>query len=182
MSDTLPHEGDWTDQESPNSSLQAVTIAEVSQINTSIRTIRLDIAGPQYAIDVSCNPPSKLACSIDLLSKFLPGQWLRFFLQGIDGAGKYYIVSTPSAATARTLDGDSSTTQPYVKVVVESDSTPQAQRLWADIPSIIGLRALVCAEGGFVWPPESINTKSIDRAVFIAIGAGLKQVPLVLFL
>jgi hypothetical protein len=106
----------------------------------------------------------------DPLSKFLPGQWLDLYFKDLSMVGRYTIISTPGAAAASTLKES----PPYVEILVQNEPIPQVQRLWVDIPSVVGMELAVRIGGSFVWPPTSLSIKDIRRVVFVASGMGAR--------
>ncbi|KAH8887196.1 hypothetical protein GQ53DRAFT_615988, partial [Thozetella sp. PMI_491] len=137
------------------SELHAVTIREVTQVNDSIRILRLDIPGLHAGIT------------------FTPGQFLDLYFESLEMAGRYAILSTPSAAAAAVPESLHPPHPPYVEVAIQHELTLETQRLWADTSSIVGTELKACVTGSFVWPSSNLHLDAKQRAVFLAGGIGV---------
>ncbi|EDN10271.1 predicted protein [Histoplasma mississippiense (nom. inval.)] len=175
MSTSIPHEL-RTAQEPRQDMLYRVRLSSITQVNPTIRILRLDVGrGPTYY-----HKDQKNECeSNQNQSKpfhFLAGQWLDVHVPSVPQAGGFTITSTPSDALPLKNDSNSNETTefPYIELAVqESPSNPPAAWLWRPKDEILGQELAVRVGGSFIWPPPDIPLEDIGRVVFVAGGVGI---------
>ena len=149
--------------------LHAVTVAQATDVNESIRILRLDFNAAESGANVSVVYSSGYTSTNS--SKFLPGQWLNLHLEGLEVSRGHGIISTPSAALApRDVTSGS---KPHVEVVIQKAPTTEMQRLRAEVSLLVGTQLKISFGGSFVWPPNSAGTP-MTRVVFLAGGMGVR--------
>ncbi|KAI9817873.1 MAG: hypothetical protein M1827_000992 [Pycnora praestabilis] len=152
----LSHE-ERTATEPRDNAVHKVILSKIERVNDTIRLLRLSI------------PPKRRSI------EFLPGQWLDVHIPGQFKAGGFTITSTPrDARPAAQTSSSSLEHQGYLELAIQkSPRNPPAAWLWQPKEQILGSELRVRVGGSFVWPPPSVNVKSIKRAVFIAGGVGI---------
>lgn len=168
---SLPHT-ERTASEPRENTLEPVILANVREVNESIRLFRLNAVDQNHTIKVSTSRSStthSVSALIVRLVKFLPGQWLDTFIPGLPKAGGFTITSTPSEAKPSTHS------PPYLELAVQKSSNPPAEWLWQTPDRIIGTQLHVRVGGSFTWPPQRLNANAINRVVLIAGGVGIKS-------
>jgi hypothetical protein len=150
--------------------LHAVTLAQVTDVNESIRILRLDFNTAEIGANVSV--VSLFGSTGTKLSKFIPGQWLNLHLDGLVVLRGYGIISVPGAALAAQDIAPGS--KPHVEVIIQNVPTIQMQQPQAEVSLLVGTQLNISFGGSFVWPPNSVHTTPITRVVFLAGGVGVR--------
>lgn len=141
-----------TAHEPRDPSLHRVILGQVNEVNTSIRTFRLDIPGTGPGI------------------RFLPGQWLDVFVPGIPKPGGFTITSPPSKAWRATCTD----TPPHLELAIQnSPENIVASWLWQPTDKILQSEIWIRVGGSFVWPPPGLIPTTLRKLVFIAGGVGI---------
>jgi hypothetical protein len=148
--------------------LHAVTLARATDVNESIRILRLDFNAAEIGANVSVI--SLFGSTGTNLSKFLPGQWLNLHLDGLEVLRGYGIISVPGAALAAQDLAPGS--KPHVEVIIQN--APQIQQPRAEVSLLVGTQLNISFGGSFVWPPNNVHTTPITRVVFLAGGVGVR--------
>ncbi|USW48527.1 Putative ferric reductase, NAD binding domain, FAD-binding domain, ferredoxin reductase-type [Septoria linicola] len=145
---SAPHE-QRTAAEPRENQVEPVILANIREVNDSIRLLRLNAADPSHTI------------------RFRPGQWVDTFLPGLRQAGGFTITSTPGEARP------TSHSPPFIELAIQKSKNPPAQWLWRPSEEILGTQLAVRVGGSFTWPPQGLDTQKIERLVLIAGGVGI---------
>ncbi|QIW98227.1 hypothetical protein AMS68_003745 [Peltaster fructicola] len=144
---SIPHE-QRTAFEPRERLFERVTIANIREINDTVRLLRLNTEEPNRTIN------------------FLPGQWLDVFIPGLPQAGGFTITSTPFSSRP------SSHSHLYLELAIQKSRNPPARWLWQPEADILGTILNVRVGGSFHWPPP-MDISNIDRLVLVAGGVGI---------
>ena len=116
-----------------------------------------------------------------LTVQFLPGQWLDVFTSPEHRPGGFTITSTPAEAKPDQSQPrrENAIHDPrhdgYLELAIQkSPNNPPAAWLWRTPEEIVGKPLFVRVGGSFVWPPQAVDLKKIDRIVFVGGGVGIK--------
>ncbi|CAK4031626.1 oxidoreductase NAD-binding domain-containing 1 [Lecanosticta acicola] len=145
---SLPHV-ERTAAEPREDDVEPVVLANVREVNDTVRLLRLNALDPNHTI------------------KFLPGQWLDTFIPSLRQAGGFTITSTPDQARP------SAHSPPYLELAVQKSTNPPAAWLWRPTEEILGSKLAVRVGGSFTWPPPHLDPQSIERLVLVAGGVGI---------
>ncbi|KAH7360267.1 hypothetical protein BKA65DRAFT_492727 [Rhexocercosporidium sp. MPI-PUGE-AT-0058] len=150
---TLPHI-ERTAAEPRDNRLHPVILSQVSQVNSSIRLLRLSPVGKEAI-------------------KFQPGQWIDLHIPSLPSPGGFTLTSTPTTSTSYLELAIQRPPSPSPsKTTSTSNSTPRtpAHWLWQPPSQILNSTLGIRVGGSFTWPPP---LQSIKRVVFIAGGVGI---------
>lgn len=64
--------------------------------------------------------------------------------------------------------------------VQRSPDNPPAAWLWRPSEQILGAKLQIRVGGKFIWPPQDVDVRKIQKAVFVAGGVGIKLVAILL--
>ncbi|GIZ39094.1 hypothetical protein CKM354_000248500 [Cercospora kikuchii] len=145
---SAPHE-ERTATEPRENQIEPVILANIREVNDSVRLLRLNAVDPNHTI------------------RFRPGQWIDTFIPTLRQAGGFTITSTPAEARP------SSHFPSYIELAVQKSKNPPAQWLWRPQEEILNTQLAVRVGGSFVWPPEGLDTGKIERLALIAGGVGI---------
>ncbi|PVH84727.1 hypothetical protein DL98DRAFT_584273 [Cadophora sp. DSE1049] len=144
---SLPHI-ERTAAEPRDNTLHPVILSQISQINSSIRVLRL-------------TPVEKESIT------FQPGQWVDLHIPSLPSPGGFTLTSPPSLSRSY-LELAIQRPPPH-----STPPTP-AHWLWQLPSSILNTPLSIRSGGSFTWPPpHPIPISSIKRVVFIAGGVGI---------
>ncbi|KAM3415923.1 hypothetical protein BST61_g9415 [Cercospora zeina] len=149
---SAPHE-ERTATEPRENQIEPVILANVREVNDSVRLLRLNAVDSRHTI------------------RFRPGQWIDTFIPGLPKAGGFTITSTPAEARPNSIS------PPYIELAVQKSKNPPAQWLWRPQEEILGTQLAVRVGGSFTWPPgpypEAEEVGRIERLVLVAGGVGI---------
>jgi hypothetical protein len=88
---------------------------------------------------------------------------------GLPKPGGFTITSSPILARPSTNG------TPHVCLAIQkSPENPAAAWFWKPKETIIDQELQVRVGGSFVWPPPSVDLNTVDHAIFVAGGVGIK--------
>ncbi|KAL5327263.1 hypothetical protein ACEPPN_004957 [Leptodophora sp. 'Broadleaf-Isolate-01'] len=146
---SLPHI-ERTAAEPRDNRLHPVILSQISQVNSSIRLLRL-------------TPVEKE------LIRFQPGQWVDLHIPTLPSPGGFTLTSTPSTSSSYL---ELAIQRPPPKTTF-TPFTP-AHWLWQPPSQILNTALAIRTGGSFTWPPPHPSSlKSIKRVVFVAGGVGI---------
>lgn len=158
MPSKLQHD-ERTSSEPRSPTLHPVRVAEVQQINSTVRTIRLSAA---KTIPVG---PFHAPVLLLTMEQHEPGQWVDLHIPSLARPGGFTITSSPHSADA------SRTKAPHIDLAIQQSTiSPAAQWLWHSEEDIVGKELGVRVGGSFVWQREN---ESLRHVLFIAGGVGI---------
>ncbi|CZS93245.1 hypothetical protein WAI453_000916 [Rhynchosporium graminicola] len=141
----LPHI-ERTATQPRNGSLHSVILSRITQVNSSIRLLRLT---PVHKAPIN----------------FLSGQWVDLHIPNLPSPGGFTLTSTPSVRSSY-LELAIQAPPPNGRALTA------AHWLWRPTSQILNTALAVRVGGSFTWPPP-LPTKDTKRVVFIAGGVGI---------
>lgn len=148
------------------------TVSHISQINSTIRLLRLSILPDQAPL------------------RHLPGQYVDLSIPNVKTVGGFTITSPPQSALSflKERKGDAGAkagpthglTTPYIELAVQrSEGNPPAKWLWQPVREVEGKEVSFKVGGEFVFPPMTLGKEeceALKRVVFVAGGVGVNPV------